>query len=33
MMFDTFLLDIKNKYKNDDTTLYIQKIKEVVRDY
>ena len=33
MMFDTFLLDIKNKYKNSDTTLYIQKIKEVVRDY
>jgi hypothetical protein len=33
MMFDTFLLDIKNKYKIDDTSLYIQKIKEVVKDY
>ena len=33
MMFDTFLLSIKNKYKNDDTSLYIQKIKEIIKDY
>ena len=33
MMFDTFLLNIKNKYKNDDTSLYVQKIKEIIKDY
>ena len=33
MMFDTFLLSIKNKYKIDDTSLYIQKIKEIIKDY
>ena len=33
MMFDTFLLSIENKYKIDDTSLYIQKIKEVIEDY
>ena len=33
MMFDTFLLSIENKYKNDDTSLYIQKIKEIIEDY
>ena len=33
MMFDTFLLSIENKYKNDDTSLYIKKIKEIIEDY
>ena len=33
MMFDAFLLRIENKYKIDDTSLYIQKIKEVIEDY
>jgi len=30
MMFDIFLLNIKNKYKYDDASLYIYKIKEVI---
>jgi hypothetical protein len=30
-MFDTFLSSIKNKYQNDDS--YIEKIKEVIKDY
>ena len=33
MMFDIFLLNIKNKYKIDGDSLYIQKIKEGVEDY
>ena len=33
MMFDIFLLNIKNMYKIDDASLYIQKIKEVIEDY
>ena len=33
MMFDIFLLNIKNIYKIDDATFYIQKIKEVIEDY
>ena len=33
MMFDTFLLNIKNKYKIDDDSLYIQKINEGVEEY
>jgi hypothetical protein len=33
MMFDIFLLNIKNIYKIDDASLYIQKIKEVIEDY
>jgi hypothetical protein len=30
-MFDSFLSNIENKYKNDDS--YIKKIKEVIQDY
>ncbi len=30
-MFDNFLLNIENKYENDG--LYIEKIKEVIKDY
>jgi hypothetical protein len=33
MMFDIFLLNVKNMYKIDDASLYIQKIKEVIEDY
>jgi hypothetical protein len=33
MMFDIFLLNVKNIYKIDDASLYIQKIKEVIEDY
>ena len=31
MMFDIFLLNIKNKYKNDDS--YIERIKEVIQEF
>ena len=30
-MFDSFLLNIKNKYKNDDS--YIERIKEVIQEF
>jgi hypothetical protein len=32
-MFDTFVLNIKNNYKIDDDSLYIQKINEGVEEY
>ena len=31
-MFDDFLLKIEKKYKND-SSLYIERIKEVIKDY
>ena len=33
MMFDAFLLSIKNKYNIDETSSYIIKIKEVIEEY